>query len=63
MKRFTGDPQKMSSYITNDMKEIIQRNIPSKKFGFINLNVRVPILTIGIHIMRIKIILGIIGTE
>ena len=33
MKRFTGDPQKMSSYITNDMKEIIQKNIPSKKFG------------------------------
>ena len=31
MKRFTDDPQKMSSYITNDMKEIIQKNIPSKK--------------------------------
>ena len=31
MKRFTSDPQKMSSYITNDMKEIIQKNIPSKK--------------------------------
>ena len=31
MKRFTDDPQKMSPYITNDMKEIIQKNIPSKK--------------------------------
>ena len=31
MKWFTSDPQKMSSYITNDMKEIIQKNIPSKK--------------------------------
>ena len=58
MKRFTGTPQKMSSYITNDMKEIIQKNIIQK-----NLNVRVQILTIGIRIMRIKIILGIIGTE
>ena len=31
MKRFTDDQQKMSSYITNDIKEIIQKNIPSKK--------------------------------
>ena len=31
MKRFTSDLQKMSPYITNDMKEIIQKNIPSKK--------------------------------
>ena len=31
MKRFTDDPQKMSSYITNDIKKLIQKNIPSKK--------------------------------
>ena len=31
MKRFTGTPEKISSYITDDMKEIIQKNIPSKK--------------------------------
>ena len=31
MKRFTGTPGKMSSYITNDIKEIIQKNIPHKR--------------------------------
>ena len=31
MKRFTENPQKMSSYITNDIKKLIQKNIPSKK--------------------------------
>ena len=31
MKRFTENPQKMSSYITNDIKKFIQKNIPSKK--------------------------------
>ena len=30
MKRFTDDPQKMSPYITDDIKKIIQKNIPSK---------------------------------
>ena len=56
MKRFTDDPQKMSPYITNDLKEIVQKNILSKKFGLKNLNVGVQILTIGICIMQIKII-------
>ena len=32
MKRFTDDPQKMSPYITNDMKEIIQKIFRQKKF-------------------------------
>ena len=31
MKRFTENPQKMSPYITNDIKKIIQKNIPSKR--------------------------------
>ena len=31
MKRFTGTSEIMSSYITNDMKGIIQKNIPSKE--------------------------------
>ena len=31
MKRFTGTPAKMSPYITNDIKEIIQKNIPHKR--------------------------------
>ena len=31
MKRFTENPQKMPSYITNDIKKLIQKNIPSKK--------------------------------
>ena len=31
MKLFTDDPQKISSYITNDIKKIIQKNIPSKR--------------------------------
>ena len=31
MKRFTGTPEKMSPYITNDIKKIIQENIPHKR--------------------------------
>ena len=31
MKRFTGTPEKMSPYITNDIKKIIQKNIPHKR--------------------------------
>ena len=31
MKRFTGTPEKMSPYITNDIKKIIQQNIPHKR--------------------------------
>ena len=31
MKRFTGTPEKMSSYIANDIKKIIQKNIPHKR--------------------------------
>ena len=30
MKRFTGTPGKMSSYITHDIKQIIQKRIPHK---------------------------------
>ena len=42
MKRFTGTPEKMSLYITNDIKKITQKNIPHKLYGLINLNGRVP---------------------
>ena len=31
MKRFTGTPEKMSPYITNDIKKMIQKNIPHKR--------------------------------
>ena len=31
MKRFTGTSEKMSPYITNDIKKIIQKNIPHKR--------------------------------
>ena len=31
MKQFMENPQKMSSYITNDIEKLIQKNIPSKK--------------------------------
>ena len=31
MKRFTGTPEKMSPYITNDIKKGIQQNIPHKR--------------------------------
>ena len=31
MKWFTSDPQKMASYITNEIKKTIQKNNPSKK--------------------------------
>ena len=31
MKRFTGTPEKMSPYITNDIKKIIQKNILHKR--------------------------------
>ena len=31
MKRFTGTPEKMSPYITNDIKRGIQQNIPHKR--------------------------------
>ena len=31
MKRFTGTPEKISPYITNDIKKIIQKNIPHKR--------------------------------
>ena len=31
MKRFTEDPKNMSAYIKNDIKEIIKKNLPSKR--------------------------------
>ena len=31
MKRFTGTPEKMSPYITQDIQKIIQKNIPHKR--------------------------------
>ena len=63
MKRFTGTPEKMSSYITNDIKKLFKKISRLKKFGLKNLNVHLQILIIGIRIVRINIILGIIGTE
>ena len=63
MKRFTDDPQKMSQYITNDIKKIIQKISRQNVFGLKNLNVRVQILTIGIRTIRTNKILGITNTE
>ena len=42
MKRFTGTPEKMSPYITQNVQKIIQKIFRQKKFGSINLNERVP---------------------
>ena len=63
MKRFTENPQKMSSYITDDIQKLIQKISCLKKFGFKNLNVRVPILTTGTLVTRTNTISGIISTE
>ena len=63
MKRFTSDPQKMSSYITNEIKKLYKKISRQKKYGLKNLNVRVPKLTTGTRTMQTNIILGITSTE
>ena len=37
MERFTGDPRKMSPYITDDLKELIRLTYKPKPRGFISL--------------------------
>ena len=62
MKRLTENPQKMSSYITT-LTNLSKKIFRQKKFGLKNLNVRLPILTIGTLTTQTNTIFGIISTE
>ena len=63
MKRFTDDPRKMNSYITDDIKELIKTNLQRKSRGQTSSYARAKTSVCGIRNTRTNVTSGITNTE